>query len=67
MTHRLVNARINSYANASTSYKRLVKMGPVGLELNWDSKYKLYRDSTAVWSLWRSEMDWNIAISISVR
>jgi len=34
MHHRLVDTRINSYANSSTSVEKMVKIGPVVFELN---------------------------------
>jgi len=37
MGYRLVNIRVNSSTNCSTSYKKMVKIGSVVFELKWGS------------------------------
>jgi len=38
MEYRLVNMRIYSFTNSSTSYEKMVKIGSVVLELKWGRK-----------------------------
>jgi len=70
MQQRFVNARINSYANASTSCEILVKIGVVTSEFKRaeiENVPRLGCNLTIIVHLacWRSETDWNITILIS--
>jgi len=70
MQHRFVNTRINYYTKASTSCDILVKIGAVTAEFQRAKVENLLRlgcNLTIIVHLagWRSEMDWNIKISIS--
>jgi len=72
MQHRFVNARINSYANASRSCEILVKVGAVTLEFKRakiENLPQLGCNLTIIVHLacWRYETDWNITILISAR
>jgi len=65
-----VNARINSYTNASTSCEFLVKIGAVTSEFKRakiENVPRLGCNLTIIVHLacWRSETDWNIKILIS--
>jgi len=70
MQHCLVNARINSYTNASASCENLVKIGAVTSEFKRAKIENLPRlgcNLTIIihWACWLSETDWNITILIS--
>jgi len=70
MQHRFVNARINSYTNASTLCEILVKIGAVTSEFKRAKIENLLRlgcNLTIIVHLarMRSETDWNIKILIS--
>jgi len=67
MQHRFVNARINSYTNASKSCEILVKNGAVTSEFKRAKHENLPRlgcNLTIIVHLarWRLETDWNIKI-----
>jgi len=71
MQYHFVNARINYYTNATTSYEILVKISSVTSEFKRAKNENLPRlgcNLTIIVHLarWRAETDWNIKILILV-